>query len=206
MSRTTRIVAIVCLSLALVLGVSAIWLTLERGRSTGNIAGMVSAVEIGGPFELVDHTGKTVTDADFHGRYMLVYFGYTYCPDVCPTELAVVAQALDALGEAAAQVTPVLITVDPERDTVAILADYVPLFHERLVGLTGSRAQIDQAARGYKAFYKKVEDDGSADYLMDHSSFTYLIGPDGAFVTAFAYGTPPEDIAASIRTHMAGGA
>ena len=111
------------------------------------------AASIGGPFELIDHTGQTVTEENFDDRYLLVYFGYAYCPDVCPTELLIMGQAVDELGDLSDEVQPLFITVDPARDTVAALAEYVPAFHPRLVGLTGSEAQIHDAAKAYRVYY-----------------------------------------------------
>lgn len=195
------------LAVAIVAVAVAAWLTLQTQKGPvgpENIGGVVPAVTIGGPFELVNQSGRTVSDADFRGRWMLVYFGYTYCPDVCPTELANMAVALDGLGEEAARVVPVFVTVDPERDTPAVLAEYVPLFGDRFVGLTGSRAQVDAAMKAYRVFAARTESPASADYLMDHSSYVYLIGPDGKFVAMFRYRTDPAEIAATIRRHMAG--
>ena len=151
-------------------------------------------------FTLTDHTGKPVTDEDFRGKYMLVYFGYTFCPDVCPTSLAIVGDALDMLSEEElAKLTPVFITVDPERDTVEVMASYVVNFHDQLVGLTGTPEQVKAAAKGYRAYYAKTNaDDPDGNYLMDHSSFTYLMGPDGRYVTHFNHGTAPEKMAARL--------
>ena len=149
-----------------------------------------------------DHAGRAVTDESFRGRYLLIYFGYTFCPDVCPTELANIAVAIDELGDDGAQLEPVFISIDPERDTPEVIAEYVPLFHERLVGLTGSADQIEEVAKNYRVFYKQVVDESYTYYLMDHSSFTYLMGPDGEFVAMFRYGTPPEEMAEAIRQAM----
>jgi len=161
------------------------------------------AVEIGGPFTLVSHTGRTVSDADFRGSYLLVYFGYTYCPDVCPTTLRDIGLALDALGADAERVQPLFITIDPERDTVAVLADYVGAFHPRLIGLTGTAEQVARAAKAYGVFYAKVESkDKSEPYFMNHSAFTYLMGPDGRYLTVFPYGTKPKAMAAAIRNFL----
>ncbi|HEY9078760.1 SCO family protein [Magnetovibrio sp.] len=156
-----------------------------------------SSVSIGGPFQLVDHNGKAVTDEDFRGKYMLVYFGYTFCPDVCPTSLSIVAEALDQLSpEELDKIVPIFISVDPDRDTPESLADFVPHFHEKLVGLTGTPEQIKAVARAYRAFYAKVnEDDPDGNYLMDHSSITYLMGPDGKYAAHFSHGTPPAAMA-----------
>jgi protein SCO1/2 len=151
---------------------------------------------VGGPFTLVDHTGKTVTDKDFRGRYMLVYFGFTYCPDVCPSGLQVMAAALEKVGAKADQVAPILITVDPERDTPEQLASYVPSFHPRLVGLTGSPEQIAAALKSYRVYAKKVEDPKSAaGYTFDHTSLLYLMDRNGEYVAHFTHATPVERIA-----------
>jgi len=159
---------------------------------------------IGGPFTLTNHEGKRVTEQDFQGKYALVVFGYTFCPDICPAELQTMANAMDELGPQAEQVTPILITIDPERDTVEQLAGYVKNFHARFVGLTGSPEDVKKAARAYRVFYAKAEDKASAtDYLMDHSAFIYLMDRQGEYVTHFAYGTAPEKMAAGIAKAMA---
>lgn len=154
----------------------------------------------GGRFELVDHTGRPVTNEDFRGRYLLVYFGYTFCPDVCPTSLVAMAEALRQLGDDAGAVQPLFISIDPERDTPAHLADYVTLFHPRLVGLTGSAAQIRRAAKSYHAYYFAGEVDG--DYVVDHTSWTYLVAPDGRPLTYFDHGTTSNDIATKVAAML----
>ena len=159
---------------------------------------------IGGPFELIDHTGMRRTDADFHGKLALIYFGYTYCPDICPTDLLAMTSLLDLLGDAGRVVQPLFITVDPERDTPAHLADYVPLFHHRLIGLTGEASAVREVARAYKVHYAKVVLPGSPDYAMDHSAFIYLVGPDGRYLGFFPPGTSAERMAAIIRPHLSG--
>lgn len=175
---------------------------MESSTVAGQTATRVGG-SIGGPFALVDQDGRNVTDADFRGRYMLIYFGFTSCPDVCPTELQVMARALDSLGDKARAVKPMLITVDPERDTPAQLAGYVTLFHPDMAGLTGTPEQISAVARAYKVYYAKAPQEGG-DYTMDHSSFIYLMGPDGGFLDVYPHGTPPERIAESIGQYMAG--
>jgi len=151
---------------------------------------------VGGPFTLIDHTGKRVTDQDFRGKFLLVFFGFTNCPDVCPTALQVMAAALDKLGPNAARITPVLISVDPAHDTPAVLATYVASFHPRLVGLTGSQAEIDAVAKAYRVYVKKVPDPKStAGYTMDHSSIIYVMGPDGSYRAHFTHATSPEVMA-----------
>lgn len=159
-------------------------------------------VKIGGPFTLVDHTGRTVTDATWRGKLLLVYFGYGFCPDVCPTELQIMSGALDALGEDAARVQPLFITVDPERDTVEFLADYVSHFHTNLIGLTGTQEAVNEAATAYRVYHKKVVEDSATDYLVDHSSFVYLIGPDGNLLTMFNTGTDPRTMAQTILSYL----
>jgi len=161
-------------------------------------------IPIGGPFTLVDHTGKTVTDGDFRGRYLLVFFGYTYCPDVCPTSLQTLTAALDLLGAQAEKVQPLFISVDPERDTPEALAWYVGNFHPRLIGLTGSSEQTAAAAKAYRVYYAKTQEEGAADddYLMGHSAMTYLMGPDGKYRTVFSHDVTPEEMANTLRQYL----
>ena len=162
----------------------------------------VRAASIGGPFELVDHTGQMVTEESFDDRYLLVYFGYAYCPDICPTELLIMGQAVDELGELGDEVQPLFITVDPVRDSVAALAEYVPTFHPRLVGLTGSEDQIHDAAKAYRVYYRLNEPDEAGDYLVDHTSYIYFMDPDGDYLTHFVFGQGPEKMAEIIRKHL----
>ncbi len=159
---------------------------------------------IGGSFTLVDQNGKTVTAGDFRGRFMLVYFGYTYCPDVCPTTLTTMADAIDILDGDGDSVVPVFITVDPERDTPEHLKMYVNYFHPRLVGLTGTTQSVAAAAKAYRIYYAKAPEDGASgdDYLMDHLSFVFLMGPDGAFRAHFENGIGPEAMAKRIREYL----
>lgn len=159
-------------------------------------------VTLGGPFSLTDHTGRAVTERDFEGRWLMVYFGFTYCPDVCPTELGTIAAALDAMGPLGEEVTPVLISVDPERDTPAQLADYVSAFHPRMLGLTGTPQQVADAARRYRVFYARAQRPDMTEYTMDHSSFVYLVGPDARVRTLFRAETTPEAMAAAIRGQL----
>ena len=179
-------------------------LTARLGLSSSGVGGAFG-LGIGGPFRLTDTGGHTVTDASFRGRWMLVYFGYTSCPDVCPTELARIGAVLRELGPEADRVAPLFITVDPARDTGKVLAAYVRLFDPRLIGLTGTPAEIAAAARAYRVFYRRVAlHDGNA-YLMDHSSFVYLMGPDGRFIDLFNPRTRATDIATSIRSRSGWG-
>lgn len=168
-------------------------------RYAGEDAG---TVDIGGPFELVDQDGKAVTDADFHGKLMLVYFGYTYCPDACPTALGVMAAAIGKLDVAGERVAPVFISVDPERDTPQALKDYVGNFHPRMVGLTGSAEQVAKAAKAYRVVFQKQPGATSEDYLMDHTTLIYLMGADGKFLTYFGQQATPDEVAEAIRRYL----
>jgi protein SCO1/2 len=151
---------------------------------------------VGGPFTLTDHTGKRVTDQDFRGRDMLVFFGFTFCPDVCPSALQVVAAALDKLGPKADRFVPVFITLDPDRDGPKELAAYVQSFHPRLVGLTGTPAEIEAVAKAYRVYFRKTEDPKStAGYTIDHTSLIYVMGRDGAYRTHFAHTTNADVMA-----------
>jgi protein SCO1/2 len=183
-------------------GVIVMWNRISSGPRD---PGYAAAAAIGGPFSLVDQTGARVTDQTYAGHYRLMYFGYTYCPDACPTELQVMAQAVDLLGAEAAKVQPIFITIDPARDTPRQLAAYVPQFGNNLVGLTGSAEQIAAIAKEYKVYYAKAETAGSPDaYAMNHSSYVYLMDPNGKFVTVFSSDMDAEKMAAAIRQDMAG--
>jgi cytochrome oxidase Cu insertion factor (SCO1/SenC/PrrC family) len=160
---------------------------------------------VGGPFELIDQTGRTRTDGDFRGKLLIVYFGYTYCPDVCPTDLMQIGLAIDKLGVAGAQVQPLFISIDPERDTPSVLADYVSMFNPRIVGLTGTPAQVRAVADAYKAYYSKVFPEGSATYLIDHTGFIYLMGRSGGYLGFFPPGTSTDRMVEIIRQHLASG-
>jgi len=192
--------------LAVALVAAARWhLPLNPLAGGGSTTATVGAdkIALGGPFTLVTQTGKTVTDATFRGKYLLVYFGYTYCPDVCPTELAEIATVLDTLGPLAAAIQPLFITVDPERDSPSVLASYVPQFYERLIGLTGTPEQIAHVAKAYRVYYAKVEDkDSPGAYLMDHSAFVYLMGPDGKYLTMFSHRTGPDAMVKTLRGYL----
>lgn len=160
-----------------------------------------SGPSVGGPFTLVNQKGETVTEKDFMGGYLMVFFGYTYCPDVCPTALSDMAAVMDMLGdEKAKKITPVFISVDPARDTPEHLAEYVSFFHPRTIGLTGTEEQIKAVAREYRVYYRLNEPAGDdpQDYLVDHTSIIYLMGPDGKLVTHFSHGTDPKAMAERI--------
>jgi cytochrome oxidase Cu insertion factor (SCO1/SenC/PrrC family) len=157
---------------------------------------------VGGPFELIDQTGHKRTDRDFRGKLLIVYFGYTYCPDVCPTDLMQIGLAIDKLGAAGALVQPLFISIDPERDTPSVLADYISMFNPRIVGLTGTPAQVQSVADAYKAYYSKVFAEGSTTYLIDHTGLIYLMGRSGEYVGFFPPGTSADRIVEIIRGHL----
>jgi protein SCO1/2 len=188
MSPRARRLALPILALAIgviALGTAAYLTRLPRGGST---------VSIGGPFTLTAGDGRTVTDRDFRGAPHLVFFGFTHCPDVCPTKLFQLSEAFRAMGEKGEKVRALFITVDPERDTPEVMKSYVSSFDSRIVGLTGDRPAIDKVVRDYRAYAKKVPTkDG--DYTMEHTSLVYLMGKDGQFVGAFNLERSPEEAA-----------
>jgi len=157
-----------------------------------SVAGGTSA--IGGPFELVNGQGETVTDADVITAPSLIYFGYTFCPDVCPFDVARNADAVDVLDDKGLNVTPVFISVDPRRDTPQVVGDFAEALHDRMIGLTGSDAQIEAASKAYRTYYKAHESEDEF-YLVDHSTFTYLVLPEHGFVDFFRREASAEDMA-----------
>jgi protein SCO1/2 len=169
------------------------------GRWLAPVPPTSGTAAIGGPFTLTDHHGKRVADTDFGGRYRLMFFGFTHCPDVCPTALQAVTAALAKLGPGADAVTPIFVSVDPTRDTPEALAAYLSSFDPRIVGLTGSEAEIAAVAKAYRVYAKKVADAGSADgYTIDHSALLYLFDRQGAYLTHFSHGSDPDDIAKAL--------
>jgi cytochrome oxidase Cu insertion factor (SCO1/SenC/PrrC family) len=195
-SRQKLIFALVVLVIAGVTALGALWFT--RVQQDGPIGSGTALV--GGPFTLTDQNGKRVTDQDFRGKYMLIFFGFTYCPDVCPGELQVMSAALDELGAEGEKIQPVFITIDPARDTPEAMKLYISNFHPRMVALTGSEADIAAVAKAYRVYYAKAKgSENSPDYLMDHSTILYLMGPDGRFVKHFTYGTDAKALAQGLR-------
>jgi cytochrome oxidase Cu insertion factor (SCO1/SenC/PrrC family) len=163
------------------------------------LSGGGSASLVGGPFVLQDGNGKQVTDRDFRGKYMLVYFGYTFCPDVCPTTLNEVSEALDHLGAKADKLQPIFITVDPKRDTPAVVKQYAAAFTPKLLGLTGTADEIAKVANEYRVYYAEHRTGpGPNDYTMDHSSVLYLMGPDGQFIAPIRTDETGPEIAADL--------
>lgn len=198
----TRIFAIASAAiLALLIGLLVLLTSMKPAadvyaacRST-SVAGGIGA--IGGPFSLVNGQGETVTDQQVITKPSLIYFGYTFCPDVCPADTIRNAEAIDLLDAKGLDVTPVFISIDPERDTPEVVAEYASYQHERMIGLTGSPAQIKAASQAYKTYYRK-QDAEDEYYLMDHSTFTYLVLPDAGFVEFFRRDTPAETLAEKV--------
>lgn len=183
----------VLLILAAIAAGALIALAIERFQ-------IVAPVQVGGPFTLVDHDGRRVRDGDFRGRAMLVFFGFTHCPDVCPTALARMSEVLDALGPDADAVRALFVSVDPRRDTPALLKDYVLHFSPRILGLTGSEAEIAAIARAYRVYYRVVGDPATnPNYLVDHSGFVYVMDRAGRFVGTFNPDAPVEGATRLIR-------
>ena len=174
---------------------------VQNQRSVQSVADN-SAVPIGGAFTLTDENGQEVTDQTYRGKWLLVFFGFTHCPDVCPTALNDIALTLDQLGPQAASVQPLFVTVDPERDTPEIMREYTDAFHPGIVGLTGTPAQIADTAKAYRVYYKKVPQGDS--YTMDHSGITYVMDPTGKFAAHFSPRTPIETMTAKLRGLIAG--
>ncbi len=188
------------LAAALVGGV--LWYESEQVPRLGQVVSTGTA-DVGGAFKLVDQTGATRTDKDFRGRYMLIYFGYSFCPDVCPTTLGVMAQALEKLGDR--RVVPVFITIDPERDTPKVLADYMKAFGPDFVGLTGSADAIRDVEKKYRVYAVKKPIDPNnpkRGYGMDHSSVLYLMGPDGKMISFYDEAISPDDLAKELRARL----
>jgi cytochrome oxidase Cu insertion factor (SCO1/SenC/PrrC family) len=157
--------------------------------------------DIGGPFTLTEPNGRRRSDSEFRGRLMIVYFGYTFCPDVCPTDLMAITQALDALGGEAKAIQPVFITLDPERDD-KVMAEYLSAFHPSFIGLTGSPEEIRKVANAFKAFYAKVRDEKTGEYFIDHSGVIYLIGRNGQYLGFMPPQTAPDRLIEILRKHL----
>ncbi len=158
---------------------------------------------VGGPFSMVDHNGVPVTEESFKGKVLVLYFGFTYCPDVCPTQLLALSDALERLGDKGSDVAPVFVSVDPERDTPEVLKDYVTNFHPSMVGLTGSVEQVAAMADAFYVTYYKVKNvDTAAEYLMDHTSIVYVMGRDGKYLTHFTHATPPKQMAETLKQFL----
>lgn len=182
----------------LLAGLSLAYLMRPADRAAS--VATTGTAQIGGPFELVDETGRSVTDQTFRGKWMLIFFGFTYCPDVCPTTLNNIALALERLGDKVERLEPLFISVDPERDTPEVVADYTAAFDDRILGLTGTAEQINAVAKAYRVYFNKVPQGDT--YTMDHSAIVYLMGPDGQYVAHFSHQAGGEAMAQKIAEHL----
>jgi protein SCO1/2 len=185
------------LALATIVAAGALWRLgdIRSHRTTETVT--VAPAGVGGPFTLTDQNGMRRSDAEFRGKYMLVFFGYTFCPDVCPTTLAVMAAALDKMGSGADRIVPVFISVDPSRDTPDVLKAYLSAFGPRFVGLTGTEEEITGVAKAYKVYVQAHKDDGE-NYTVDHSGVVYLMDKSGAFLTNYSLDASPDKLAAEL--------
>lgn len=177
----------------------------ERRADAGRLMAelMSGRHPVGGPFVLSDSAGRRVALEDFRGRLVLLYFGYATCPDICPTDLATIAQALRRLGDRETEVQPIFITLDPQRDTPAVLREYAAAFHPRLLALTGSDAEVQRVATDYKVFFEKVPLPGTQTYAIDHTPYTFLLDREGRFAILFPPGTPAERMDVMLREQLA---
>lgn len=202
MTGRSRLILVLALAL-LALGGAVLAMTLTIKPVSEESA--ASSAAIGGSFTLVDTSGKSVTDQTYRGKWMLIYFGYTFCPDACPTALNNMSVALEKLGSEANKIQPLFVTVDPKRDTVQVMADYLKSFSPRIVGLTGTQAQTDSVAKAYRVYVAPQKSDGN-DYLVDHSAYIYLMNPEGKFVNVIEGSVPGDQMADKVRKMMAHGA
>jgi len=203
MTRRTAIAIAASFGLVVMIGLAAIYALLTDHVPVAALIAATPSNAPGGPFALVDGSGATITDKTFRGKWELVFFGYTYCPDLCPTTLSTIADALNELGPLAAQVQPLFITVDPQRDTPEIVGAYVKNFDPRIVGLTGSAEAIAAVAAEYKVYYAVHKTgDGPGDYLMDHSGFVYLMNPEGNFARVLSGETSGKAMADKLRPFL----
>ncbi len=201
---TVRAILITVIGLLAGAVAALIFVSRPQLPSTGQQSTSTGQALIGGPFSLTSTAGETVTEKTYLGRPMLVYFGFTHCPDICPSGLQIIAAAIDSLGANASKFTPLFITLDPERDTGPKLAEYLKSFHSRIVGLTGSPEAIAAATKAYRVYAKKVVSETTAgDYTVDHSGFMYLMDARGKFVTHFPHNVGAETLAAALTTATA---
>lgn len=189
------------LLIAAILTGGLLWSLSNLRQEPGPIVVTTGEAEIGGTFSLIDQNGVRRNDQEFRGRYMLVFFGFTFCPDICPTTLAILSAALDDIGPLADEIVPILISVDPERDTPEILKPYLSAFGPEFVGLTGTKEEIDNAVGAYRAFYQILDGEGD-DYLVDHSTIIYLMDGEGKYVTNYDLNMGPAAIAADLRQRI----
>ncbi|NXN19686.1 SCO1 protein, partial [Indicator maculatus] len=176
-----------------------VFVELEKERNRG-----IGKPLLGGPFSLVSHEGQPRSSKDYIGQWVLIYFGFTHCPDICPDELEKMIEVVNEIDRIPSlpNLTPLFITIDPERDNEEAIARYVKEFSPKLVGLTGTKAQIDQVAKAYRVYYSEGPKDEDDDYIVDHTIIMYLLGPDGGFVDYYGQNKRSAEISASIAAHM----
>jgi protein SCO1/2 len=202
-----QLLIVILLVAAVAVGLGGRYLILGgNDRPVAQNSGGSGKALVGGPFQMTDQNGQAVTEASYAGRYMMVFFGYTFCPDVCPQGLQVIGDALDIYAEKggdADKIVPLFVTVDPERDTPEIMKDYLSNFRPGIQGLSGSIEQTTAIGKAYRVYYAKVKDpDSSADYLMDHTSLIYFMGPDGGYAGHFSHTSTSEQIAEKLAKQI----
>jgi protein SCO1/2 len=195
-ARTTQLLVVAAAFVVGLVSVLAVILLVA-----GRMPAPVAASAVGGPFRLVDQNSKAVTDEDLKGRPFLVFFGFTHCPDICPTTLFEVSEVLRQLGPDAARARALFVTVDPERDTPEKLKDYLASFDPHLIGLTGEPEAVDRMLKAYRVYYKKVPTEGGG-YTMDHTALVYLMDKQGRFVAPFSLKQGPAEAAANLRRYL----
>ncbi|MEI8394504.1 MAG: SCO family protein [Rhodospirillaceae bacterium] len=188
------------LAALVLIGAGMLWIKQSLLRDGGGSSEIT--FELGGPFRLTAGDGRPVNETSWPGKRLLISFGYRFCPDVCPTNLQTIAKALDLLGDDAGSVQPLFVTIDPERDPPSVLTDYVTQFHPRLIGLSGTAAEIAAIAKAFRVYYAKVPGSDAANYSMDHSAFFYLTDDHGKVRRVFGHDTKPEAIAAAVRVQL----
>lgn len=202
-TRFMRLALALAIGFAISLGLAWTAIQKDHREARATRPAPVAGSAVGGPFTLIDHNGVTRTEKDFAGQYLLIYFGFTFCPAICPTELQKMNVALNKIGPLAERVQPLFITIDPERDTQSVMAAYVKPFHPRLLGLTGTVEQVQAALKAYRIYARKVEDPAMSEYTMDHTSYIYLMGPDGTLIDLYGMDSTAAEIAAGLQRALA---
>ncbi len=203
MSIKTLTLVVIGLIIGIGVGILAFGGLSERLSGLTRMPITTGAARIGGPFQLTDQNGQIRTDKDFRGKYLLVFFGFLYCPDICPSTLQVVTEALERIGAKSQRLTPIFVSVDPERDTPKALKRYLSNFHPSFVGLTGTQAEVKAMAKTYKVYFRKVQNKESPGaYTVDHTSILYLMDAKGRYVGHFTHRISPKDLAAKLKARL----
>ncbi len=200
--KVLRTLVIVGLALGAAALIAYAQITLDQKSPQQQKPAGVAGSSVGGPYSLIDQDGRAVTEKDFAGRYKLIYFGFTFCPAICPGELVKITTALDLLAKDGEAIQPLFISIDPERDTPAAIKDFLTHFSPKFRGLTGSREQIDAVLKSYRIYAAKVQTPGMAEYTMDHSSYIYFMSPDDQLVSVFSADDTPDQMAQEIRAAL----